>query len=52
MLEVDEGSRLGGANFRSATKYGAPAVPLTNKWPISYDLARELLAAAGYEHYR
>ncbi len=51
MLEVDEGSRLGRELISLGTKYGAPAVPTDEQMADSYDLARELLAAAGYEHY-
>jgi oxygen-independent coproporphyrinogen III oxidase len=51
MLEVDEGSRLGRELISLGTKYSAPAVPSDEQMADSYDLARELLAAAGYEHY-
>lgn len=51
MLEVDEGSRLGRELISLGTKYSAPAVPTDEQIADSYDLARELLAGAGYEHY-
>src|SRR5215471_7088506 len=51
MLEVDEGSRLGRELLTLGTKYSAPAVPADEQMADSYDLARELLAVAGYEHY-
>ena len=51
MLEVDEGSRLGRELISLGTKYSAPAVPSDEQMADSYDGARELLAAAGYEHY-
>jgi oxygen-independent coproporphyrinogen III oxidase len=51
MLEVDEGSRLGRELISLGTKYSALAVPSDEQMADSYDLARELLAAAGYEHY-
>lgn len=51
LLEVDEGSRLGRELISLGTKYSAPAVPSDEQMADSYDLARELLADAGYEHY-
>ena len=51
MLEVDEGSRLGGELLTLGTKYSAPAVPSDEQMADSYDLACSLLASAGYEHY-
>ncbi|HLK05850.1 MAG TPA: radical SAM family heme chaperone HemW [Candidatus Acidoferrum sp.] len=51
LLEVDEGSRLGRELISLGTKYSAPAVPSDEQMADSYDLARELLAASGYEHY-
>jgi len=51
MLEVDEGSRLGRELISLGTKYSAPAVPSDDQMADSYDLAREVLAAAGYGHY-
>jgi len=51
MLEVDEGSRLGRELISLGTKYNAPAVPSDEQMADSYEGARELLAAAGYEHY-
>jgi oxygen-independent coproporphyrinogen-3 oxidase len=51
MLEVDEGSRLGRELISLGTRYSAPAVPSDEQIADSYDLARGLLAAAGYQHY-
>jgi oxygen-independent coproporphyrinogen-3 oxidase len=51
LLEVDEGSRLGAEILRGGSRYSASAVPSDDAMAESYDLARTLLAAAGYEHY-
>ena len=51
MLEVDEGSRLGRELISLGARYSAPAVPSDEQMADSYDLARGLLAAVGYEHY-
>ena len=51
MLEVDEGSRLGRELISLGTNYSARAVPSDEQMADSYDLARELLCAAGYGHY-
>src|SRR6266404_1254929 len=51
LLEVDEGSRLGSELLRGGTKYSASAVPSDDAMAESYDLARAVLSAAGYEHY-
>ncbi len=51
MLEVDEGSRLGRELISLGPRYSAPAVPSDEQMADSYDLARELLGAAGYGHY-
>ncbi len=51
LLEVDEGSRLGRELIALGKKYSAPAVPCDEQMADSYDLAQELLAAAGYGHY-
>ena len=51
LLEVDEGSRLGSELLRGGTKYSASAVPSDDAMAESYDLARGVLLAAGYEHY-
>jgi oxygen-independent coproporphyrinogen-3 oxidase len=51
LLEVDEGSRLGSELLRGGTKYSASAVPSDDAMAESYDLARSVLSAAGYEHY-
>lgn len=51
LLEVDEGSRLGSELIRGGTRYSASAVPSDDAMAESYDLARDVLSAAGYEHY-
>jgi oxygen-independent coproporphyrinogen-3 oxidase len=51
LLEVDEGSRLGGELLRGGTKYSAQAVPSEEVMVECYDLARTTLGAAGYLHY-
>ena len=51
MLEVDEGSRLGRELISLGTKYSAAAVPTDDQMADSYNLARQLLSSAGYEHY-
>jgi oxygen-independent coproporphyrinogen III oxidase len=51
LLEVDKGSRLGGEILRGGTRYSALAVPTDDAMAESYDLARTLLASAGYKHY-
>ncbi len=51
VLEVDEGSRLGSELLRGGAKYFASAVPSDDVMADSYDSARHVLTAAGYEHY-
>src|SRR5882762_2254828 len=51
MLEVDEGSRLGRELISLGTKYSAPAVPSDDQMTDSYNLARQLLSLASYDHY-
>jgi oxygen-independent coproporphyrinogen-3 oxidase len=51
LLEVDEGSRLGRELISLGTKYSAPAVPSDDQMADSYNLAREVISSAGYEHY-
>jgi len=51
LLEVDEGSRLGSELLRGGAKYSASAVPSDDAMADSYDSARHVLTAAGYEHY-
>src|SRR5882724_4101043 len=51
LLEVDEGSRLGSELLRGGAKYSASAVPSDDAMADSYDSARQVLTAAGYEHY-
>jgi oxygen-independent coproporphyrinogen III oxidase len=51
LLEIDEGSHLGSELLRGGTKYSASSVPSDDAMAESYDLARSVLATAGYEHY-
>ena len=51
LLEVDDGSRLGSELLRGGSKYSASAVPSDDAMAESYDVARNRLAVAGYEHY-
>jgi oxygen-independent coproporphyrinogen-3 oxidase len=51
LLEVDEGSRLGGELLRGGTRYSAASVPSDEVMAGCYDLARARLRRAGYEHY-
>ena len=51
LLEVDEGSRLGGELLSGGTKYSARAVPSEEVMVECYDLARTTLKSAGYLHY-
>jgi oxygen-independent coproporphyrinogen-3 oxidase len=51
LLEVDEGSRLGGEILRGGSKYSASAVPSDDAMAECYDRARVALRSAGYEHY-
>ena len=51
MLEVDEGSRLGGEILRGGTRYSAQLVPEDDATAAFYEHACKRLAAAGYLHY-
>jgi oxygen-independent coproporphyrinogen-3 oxidase len=51
LLEVDEGSRLGGEILRGGKRYSAGDVPGDDEMAEFYDSACSVLAAAGYEHY-
>jgi len=51
LLEVDEGSRLGGELLRGGNRYSAGDVPSDDEMAEFYDTACSVLRAAGYEHY-
>ena len=51
LLEVDEGSRLGGEILRGGKRYSAAEVPGDDEMAEFYETACWELGAAGYEHY-
>jgi oxygen-independent coproporphyrinogen-3 oxidase len=51
MLEVDEGSRLGREALAGGSRYSAYAIPDDDTIADFYEMARQRLASAGYEHY-
>jgi len=51
LLEVDEGSRLGGEILRGGKRYSAGDVPGDDQMAEFYELGCAVLQAAGYEHY-
>src|SRR5258707_2085162 len=51
LLEVDEGSRLGGELLRGGKRYSARDVPDDDEMAEFYETACSVLEAAGYEHY-
>jgi len=51
MLEIDEGSRLGRESLAGGNRYSASAIPADDAIADFYELARERLASAGYDHY-
>jgi len=51
MLELDEGSRLGIESLAGGARYGAAALPSDDEVADNYELARTLLADAGYDQY-
>lgn len=51
LLEVDEGSRLGKELLAGGTRYSAEAVPSEDEMAEFYEMAQEMLRAAGYHHY-
>ncbi len=51
LLEVDEGSRLGKELLAGGIRYSAGAVPREDEMAEFYEMAQEVLAAAGYRHY-
>jgi oxygen-independent coproporphyrinogen-3 oxidase len=51
LLEVDEGSRLGGEILRGGRRYSAGDVPSDDEMAEFYETACGVLEAAGYGHY-
>jgi oxygen-independent coproporphyrinogen-3 oxidase len=51
LLEVDEGSRLGGEILRGGKRYSAGDVPGDDDMAEFYETACSVLAVAGYQHY-
>ncbi len=51
LLEVDEGSRLGGEILRGGKRYSAGDVPGDDEMAEFYETACAVLEAAGYRHY-
>jgi oxygen-independent coproporphyrinogen III oxidase len=51
LLEVDEGSRLGGEILRGGNRYSAGDVPGDDEMAEFYEMACSVLGAARYEHY-
>jgi len=51
LLEVDEGSRLGKELLQGGARYSAETVPTDDEMAEFYEMAQEMLAAAGYHHY-
>ena len=51
LLEVDEGSRLGGEILRGGKRYSAGDVPSDDEMAEFYETACGVLEAAGYGHY-
>jgi len=51
LLEIDEGSRLGKELLLGGAKYSAGAVPSEDEMADYYEMAQEVLRAAGYHHY-
>jgi oxygen-independent coproporphyrinogen-3 oxidase len=51
LLEVDEGSRLGGEILRGGKRYSAGDVPGDDEMAEFYETAGSVLGAAGYRHY-
>jgi oxygen-independent coproporphyrinogen III oxidase len=51
LLEIDEGSRLGKELLQGGGRYSAGAVPSEDEMADYYEMAQEVLRAAGYHHY-
>jgi oxygen-independent coproporphyrinogen III oxidase len=51
LLEIDEGSRLGGEVLRGGSRYSAQQLPSEDEMAGFYEAACKFLADAGYHHY-
>jgi oxygen-independent coproporphyrinogen-3 oxidase len=51
LLEIDEGSHLGGEVLRGGARYSAQELPSEDEMAESYETACEFLERAGYRHY-
>jgi oxygen-independent coproporphyrinogen-3 oxidase len=51
LLEIDKGSRLGKELLERGGRYSARAVPSEDEMAEFYEMAQEVLGAAGYHHY-
>ena len=51
LLEIDEGSRLGGEVLRGGERYSAGELPSEDEMAEFYETACEFLGWAGYRHY-
>jgi oxygen-independent coproporphyrinogen-3 oxidase len=51
LLEIDEGSRLGKELLQGGGRYSAGAVPSEDEMAEFYEMAQDVLRAAGYHHY-
>jgi oxygen-independent coproporphyrinogen III oxidase len=51
LLEIDEGSRLGGEVLRGGAKYSAKELPTDDEMADFYETACVVLQQAGYHHY-
>jgi oxygen-independent coproporphyrinogen III oxidase len=51
VLEIDEGSRLGGEVLRGGARYGAGLLPSEDQMADFYEEACDFLGRVGYHHY-
>jgi oxygen-independent coproporphyrinogen III oxidase len=51
LLEIDEGSRLGGEVLRGGARYSAQELPSEDEMAEFYEIACEFLERSGYRHY-
>ena len=51
LLEIDEGSHLGGEVLRGGARYSAQQLPSEDQMAESYETACEFLERSGYRHY-
>jgi len=51
LLEIDEGSHLGGEVLRGGARYSAQELPSEDEMAEFYETASEFLERAGYRHY-